>query len=344
VSRDDVLLSIRNLSVKFFTEEGDVCAVNDVSMDMRKGRTLAVVGESGCGKSVTALSILRLIPDPPGKITHGEIIFGKSDLLKAGENRMRAVRGNHIAMIFQEPMTSLNPVYTIGAQIVEVVELHQDLKGANAWAHATEMLRIVGIADPEQRAREYPHQLSGGMRQRVMIAMALSCQPDLLIADEPTTALDVTIQAQILELLRKLQQEHNMAVMLITHDLGVVAENADDVVVMYASKVAETGAVEAIFDDPLHPYTQGLLHSLPRLGEHKERLDVIGGSVPDPLHFPTGCKFHPRCPLGSEDKRCQTEEPDLREVKPHRCVACWYVPGYESQAEYDRYEEKYGKH
>lgn len=344
MTEHDLLLSIHDLSVRFNTDEGEVRAVNNVNMDIYKGRTLAVVGESGCGKSVTALSILGLIPDPPGKITNGEIIYGQNDLLKVGENRMRAIRGNHIAMIFQEPMTSLNPVYTIGQQIVEVVQLHQSLKGAAALAHATEMLRLVGIADPDQRVHEFPHQLSGGMRQRVMIAMALSCQPSLLIADEPTTALDVTIQAQILELLRKLQVENNMAVMLITHDLGVVAENADDVVVMYASKIAETGNVEQIFEEPLHPYTQGLLRSLPRLGEHKDRLDVIGGTVPDPLHFPTGCKFHPRCPVGANDKRCQVQEPELREVKESRCVACWFAPEYETESEHKEYEEKYGKH
>jgi len=338
VKAEDILVSIRNLSVSFATEAGQVRAVNDVSFDIRKGRTLALVGESGCGKSVTALSILRLIPRPPGRITAGQIMFGKADLLDVAENRMRAIRGNHIAMIFQEPMTSLNPVYTVGDQIVEVIQLHQNKKGQAGWDHAVEMLRMVGIADPAQRVREYAHQMSGGMRQRVMIAMALSCWPELLIADEPTTALDVTIQAQILELLRKLQQQKNMAVLLITHDLGVVAENADEVVVMYASRVVEKASVEAIFDEPLHPYTQGLLRSLPRLGRHAERLDAIGGSVPDPLHFPTGCKFHPRCPVGTDDKRCRTNEPELREVRPGRYAACWLAPGYETQSEHRSYE------
>jgi oligopeptide/dipeptide ABC transporter ATP-binding protein len=238
---------------------------------------------------------------------------------------MRAVRGNHIAMIFQEPMTSLNPVYTVGEQIVEAVELHQDKKGSAAWAHAVEMLRLVDIADPEQRAGEYPHQMSGGMRQRIMIAMALSCGPELLIADEPTTALDVTIQAQILELLDDLQKKNNMAILLITHDLGVVAENADDVVVMYASKIVETAAVGPIFENPLHPYTKGLLNSLPRLGARQKKLEVIAGAVPDPLHFPSGCKFHPRCSIGKDDIQCQTEEPILREIQPGRCAACWKV-------------------
>lgn len=329
MTENNNILSIRDLHVTFFTDEGDVNAVGGVSYDIPKGKTLAVVGESGCGKSVTALSILRLIPDPPGKITNGQIIFKGSDVLKASDAKMRAIRGNHITMIFQEPMTSLNPVYTIGQQIVEVIELHQSKKGKDAFGHAVEMLRLVGIADPERRATEYPHQLSGGMRQRVMIAMALSCNPDLLIADEPTTALDVTIQAQILDLLRDLQRKNNMSVLLITHDLGVVAENADDVVVMYASKIVESAPVEHIFADPLHPYTQGLLRSLPRLGEDKERLEVIGGSVPDPLNFPTGCKFHPRCSIGCDKEKCKTDEPQLKEVSTGQKVACWYAKGYQ---------------
>lgn len=331
MSKKDTLLSVRGLTVSFQTEAGEIAAVNDVSFDVGKARTVALVGESGCGKSVTALSILRLIPDPPGKITRGRVWFKRQDLLNAKESRMRAVRGNDIAMIFQEPMTSLNPVYTVGRQIVEVIRLHQNMKETDAWRHAADMLKLVGIADPERRVREYPHQMSGGMRQRVMIAMALSCSPALLIADEPTTALDVTIQAQILELLRRLQQETQMSVLLITHDLGVVAENADDVVVMYASRVAERSDVEAIFEEPLHPYTQGLLRSLPRLGARCERLDVIGGAVPDPQCFPAGCKFHPRCPIGANDRRCQTLEPELRMVRPSRSVACWHAPDYETE-------------
>ncbi|MBN1765948.1 MAG: ABC transporter ATP-binding protein, partial [Sedimentisphaerales bacterium] len=296
MSENNLLLSIKDLKVSFYTDEGEVRAVDGVFFDMRRGKTLALVGESGCGKSVTALSILRLIPDPPGKIVSGEIFFHDKNLLKLSERKMRSIRGNDIAMIFQEPMTSLNPVYTVGDQIVEAVELHQDKKGPAAWERATEMLRLVGIADPAQRVKEYPHQMSGGMRQRVMIAMALSCDPDLLIADEPTTALDVTIQAQILDLIRQLQQRNTMSVLLITHDLAVVAENADDVVVMYASKIMEKTSVNELFDKPIHPYTQGLLRSLPRLDIKKERLEVIPGTVPDPLHFPPGCKFHPRCP------------------------------------------------
>jgi len=331
MTENNTLLSIQDLKVSFFTDEGQVKAVDGVTYDVAAGKTLAVVGESGCGKSVTALAILRLIPDPPGKITRGRIDFKGKNLLDLNEKQMRSIRGNEIAMIFQEPMTSLNPVYTIGDQIVEAIELHQDKKGKAARDHAAEMLRIVGIAEPKQRAREYPHQLSGGMRQRVMIAMALSCDPALLIADEPTTALDVTIQAQILDLLQELQQRNNMSVLLITHDLAVVAENADDVVVMYASRIVEKAKVDAIFDNPLHPYTQGLLRSLPKLDERRDRLEVIPGAVPDPLHFPNGCKFHPRCPIGCNDKRCQTDEPELLEITPDRHAACWHAPGYEER-------------
>ena len=323
------LLSIQHLSTHFFTEQGLVRAVQDVSFDIGSGRTLAVVGESGCGKSVTALSVMRLIPFPPGKIVEGDIQFDGQSLLSLSDGRMRQIRGNEIAMIFQEPMTSLNPVFTVGNQIVEAIVLHRKVNTSQAREQAIEMMRKVGIADPQRRVDEYPHQMSGGMRQRVMIAMALSCSPKLLIADEPTTALDVTIQAQILDLLRQLQRDHQMSIMLITHDLGVVAENADDVVVMYASKVAETASVADLFDNPLHPYTQGLLRSLPRLGAKKHRLEVIGGVVPNPLHFPKGCKFHPRCPMGKDDLRCQQQEPPLKEVMPGRCVACWYAQGYD---------------
>jgi oligopeptide/dipeptide ABC transporter ATP-binding protein len=325
------LLSIQHLSTHFFTEQGLVRAVQDVSFDIRSGRTLAVVGESGCGKSVTALSVMRLIPFPPGKTVEGDILFDGRSLLGLSDRRMRQIRGNEIAMIFQEPMTSLNPVFTVGNQIIEAIVLHRKVSAVQARERAIEMMRKVGIADPHRRVDEYPHQMSGGMRQRVMIAMALSCSPKLLIADEPTTALDVTIQAQILDLLRQLQHDHQMSIMLITHDLGVVAENADDVVVMYASKVVETASVSVLFEKPLHPYTQGLLRSLPRLGAKKHRLDVIGGLVPNPLHFPQGCKFHPRCPLGRNDSRCQSQEPSLREVLPGRCVACWKAEGYQDK-------------
>ncbi|MCF7958919.1 MAG: ABC transporter ATP-binding protein [Phycisphaerae bacterium] len=326
MAEKNILLSIRDLKVSFFTEEGEVRAVNGVSYDTYPGKTLAVVGESGCGKSVTALSIMRLLSEPPARIIDGEILFRSQNLLTFSKKRMRTIRGNEIAMIFQEPMTSLNPVYTVGQQVVETIKLHhEDKQGSLAWSHAEEMLRLVGIADPELRLHDYPHQLSGGMRQRIMIAMALSCNPAVLIADEPTTALDVTIQAQILDLIRQLQRRSKMSVILITHDLGVVAENADDVVVMYASKVMEKADVHTLFDKPLHPYTQGLLRSLPRLGTKRDRLEVIPGIVPDPLHFPDGCKFHPRCPYcrDNDDKKCRSVEPLLEKVTRDHSVACW---------------------
>jgi len=341
---NSTLLSVENVSTHFFTEEGVAKAVQDVTFSIKKGKTFALVGESGCGKSVTALSIMRLVPTPPGKIISGEIVFGKRDLLQLSEKRMRAIRGNKIAMIFQEPMTSLNPVYTVGNQIAETIRLHQRKNTSQAWAEAVEMLRKAGIADPQQRVHEYPHQMSGGMRQRVMIAMAVSCEPALLIADEPTTALDVTIQAQILDLLDELQKQNGMSILLITHDLGVVAERADDVAVMYASRIVEVADSQKLFTEPLHPYTQGLLKSLPRLGFSAKRLLTIPGIVPEPLHFPSGCKFHPRCPIGCDDGRCKTVEPKLREVQSGRCVACWYAPGFESKEEYKEYESKYGKH
>jgi oligopeptide/dipeptide ABC transporter ATP-binding protein len=341
---NNTLLSVKNVSTHFSTEEGVAKAVQGVTFSIKKGSTFALVGESGCGKSVTALSIMRLVPSPPGKIVAGEILFGNRNLLELSERRMRAIRGNKIAMIFQEPMTSLNPVFTVGNQIVEAIQLHQRKSTSQAWSDAVEMLRKVGIPDPQQRIHEYPHQMSGGMRQRVMIAMAISCKPALLIADEPTTALDVTIQAQILDLLDELREQSGMSILLITHNLGVVAERADDVAVMYASRIAEAADSQKLFEEPLHPYTQGLLKSLPRLGHSAKRLLTIPGTVPDPLHFPPGCKFHPRCPIGCDDKRCQTVEPQLRQVQPGRCVACWYAKGYETGEEYKEYESKYGKH
>ena len=327
------LLSVENISTHFFTEDGVAQAVQDVSFSIKNGKTFALVGESGCGKSVTALSIMRLIAGPQGKIVSGKIVFDGKNLLELKEKQMRNIRGNKIAMIFQEPMTSLNPVYTVGNQIVEAIRLHQKKPMERAWADTVEMLHKVGIPDPDRRVSEYPHQMSGGMRQRVMIAMAVSCQPKLLIADEPTTALDVTIQAQILDLLDKLQEQNGMSILLITHDLGVVAERADDVAVMYASRIVEVAESKVLFEGPLHPYTQGLLRSLPRLGISAKRLQTIAGTVPDPLHFPTGCKFHPRCPIGNSDKRCQSIEPGLRQVCDGRCVACWYAPGYETEQE-----------
>jgi oligopeptide/dipeptide ABC transporter ATP-binding protein len=320
-TQNNILLSIKNLSVGFYTDEGEIVAVNDVSYDIERGKTLAVVGESGCGKSVTAMTAMKLIPSPPGRILGGSIKFKGVEITTAGEKQMRKLRGNEIAMIFQEPMTSLNPVYTIGEQIAEAIELHQNLKGDQAWTKAVEMLDKVGIAEPAKRAWDYPHQMSGGMRQRVMIAMAISCEPALLIADEPTTALDVTIQAQILELLRELQEHNNMSILLITHDLGVVAENAHDVVVMYASKIVEKADVNSLFTKPMHPYTMGLLRSLPKLDEESTRLQTIPGTVPNPANFPAGCKFHPRCPHCMDI--CRSQEPQLIEIEPGRHTACW---------------------
>jgi oligopeptide transport system ATP-binding protein len=317
------LLTVRELRTWFDSDQGPVKAVDGVSWSVRRGETLALVGESGCGKSVTALSIMRLIPTPPGRYASGQILLEGRDLLTLPEPEMRRVRGNRIAMIFQEPMTSLNPVFSIGNQIVEAIELHQDLEGRAAVEHALAMLQKVGISEPAQRLREYPHQISGGMRQRVMIAMALSCNPDLLIADEPTTALDVTIQAQILALLQQLQADTHMAILLITHDLGVVAEVADRVAVMYAGKIVEMADVDELFAHPLHPYTQGLLRCVPKLTHAKDRLEVIAGNVPNPLRFPAGCKFHPRCPLGHDDPHCQQVEPSLEELRPAHWVACW---------------------
>jgi len=405
MNQDEILLSIRGLSVSFFTEAcrdeplarrgGVMPAVQDVGFSIKKGRTFALVGESGCGKTTVALSILRLLARPKvnpatnrganrlapkfiwalmgrsrkagaavehlnsgtgenaklpspvqllnfsNLLVSGEIVFEGQNLLSLSEKQMRRIRGGKIAMIFQEPMTSLNPVYRVGDQIVEAIKRNRRLTQMHAekrnigvylrssavshyWTDAVEMLRKVGIADPEQRVRQYPHQMSGGMQQRVMIAMAASCQPKLLIADEPTTALDVTTQAQILDLLDQLQQA-GMSILLITHDLGIVAERADDVAVMYASRIVEMAPKGQLFKEPYHPYTQGLLQSLPRLGVSTKRLQTIPGTVPEPLHFPTGCKFHPRCRIGSNDTRCQTVEPELREVQPQRQVACWYA-------------------
>jgi len=315
------LVDIIDLKTYFHTEDGVVRAIDGISFHINKGETLGVVGESGCGKSVTSLSIMRLIPDPPGKIVEGQILFEGEDLLKKSEAAMRKIRGNDISMIFQEPMTSLNPVYTVGSQISEAIELHQGLDRKAALEKAVEMLRLVGIPLPERRIREYPHQMSGGMRQRVMIAMALSCNPKLLIADEPTTALDVTIQAQILELMKGLKEELNTSIMLITHDLGVIAEMAERVVVMYSGKIVEEADVVSLFRQPLHPYTEGLLNSIPRIDAKKERLHVIEGTVPNPLNMPSGCRFHPRCPYVEDI--CRAQEPELIQVDVGRYVSCW---------------------
>ena len=335
MSQDHTLLAVRNLRTYFDSEDGVVRAVDGVSFAIAPGQTFALVGESGCGKSVTAYSIIGLVEKPAGRIAGGEVLFEGQDLLGLSERRMQRVRGGRISMIFQEPMTSLNPVFTCGSQIVEAIRLHQDLSAAGARGLAVEMLAKVGIPAPEQRFTEYPHQLSGGMRQRVMIAMALSCQPQLLIADEPTTALDVTIQAQILDLMKDVQAHTGLSILLITHDLAVVAETADAVGVMYASKLVELTDVQRLFAEPLHPYTHGLFRSLPRLGERKQRLDTIPGNVPNPLHFPTGCKFHPRCPLGRDLKHCRDREPPLREVRPGHWAACWRCPDYAAAPETD---------
>ncbi|MHC4960249.1 MAG: ABC transporter ATP-binding protein [Planctomycetota bacterium] len=317
------LLDIRGLQTFFHTDEGVVKSVNDVSYDAFPGETVGVVGESGCGKSVTALSVMRLIPIPPGEIAGGQILFDGEDLVGATEKRMRQIRGGKIGMIFQEPMTSLNPVFTVGNQIEEAVRLHLKLSPKDSRLRAIEMLDKVGIPSPEARVDEYPHQLSGGMRQRVMIAMALSCNPKLLIADEPTTALDVTIQAQILDLIRDLQAEMGMGVLMITHDLGVIAEMAHRVVVMYASKIVEKAGAAELYHHPRHPYTRGLFHSIPAVEGGHDRLPTIEGTVPNPLEFPSGCKFNNRCPFVQQ--HCIDQEPPLREVDPGHEAACWLL-------------------
>jgi oligopeptide/dipeptide ABC transporter ATP-binding protein len=320
-SANGPLLRVENLVTSFKTERGAVRAVDDISFSIAKGQTVGLVGESGCGKSVTSLSILRLIQTPPGFIEGGKVVFGGQNLLELPESGMRAIRGNRISMIFQEPMTSLNPVFTIGDQIGEVFRIHQKASKAQAREKAIEMLRLVKIPAPEKRVDEYPHQLSGGMRQRVMIAMALGCRPELLIADEPTTALDVTIQAQILDLMGGLQKELNMAILLITHDLGVVAQVCKYVVVMYAGRIAEEGPVERIFKAPKHPYTVGLLHSIPKLGRKTEYLPTIEGAVPRPGHLPKGCRFQDRCP--NVIAKCRELEPPLKTVGEGQKAACW---------------------
>jgi len=315
------LLSVRDLRTWFHTDQGVVRAVDGVSFDVRPGEMLGIVGESGCGKTVTSLSVLGLLPQPPAKIEDGSSIrFGDEELVGAGDRRLRALRGNDIAMIFQEPMSSLNPVYSVGNQIAEALRLHRRMDRKAARAESIRLLAEVGIPEPERRVDEYPHQLSGGMRQRVMIAMALSCEPKLLIADEPTTALDVTIQAQILELLASLRERHEMAVLLITHDLGVVAEVCDRVLVMYAGQVVESGSVHEIFADPQHPYTRGLLDSLPSVDDPGQRLNSIPGTVPNPLHWPAGCRFRARCPEAGG--RCDDAQA-LVELGQDRASRCW---------------------
>ena len=329
------LLQVKDLRTYFKTDNGTARSVDGVSFSIEKGEVLGIVGESGCGKSVTSLSIMRLIPQPPGEIMEGSSIrFRDEEIITASEKRMREIRGNDIAMIFQEPMTSLNPVFPIGEQIAEALRLHRKLDKSAARKTAIDMLRLVGIPDSEERVDHYPHQLSGGQRQRVMIAIALSCEPDLLIADEPTTALDVTIQAQILELLAELRNRLGMAIMLITHDLGVVAEVCDRVVVMYAGEVVEEGPVEEIFHNPRHPYTQGLMQAIPRLGERVDRLAVIPGMVPSATNWPIGCRFHARCPYGFDV--CVNQHPDLFVINAVHTSRCWLEQYPERRAEIDR--------
>ncbi|GIW45183.1 MAG: ABC transporter ATP-binding protein [Candidatus Binatia bacterium] len=313
------LLEVHDLRVSFFTSRGEVRAVDGISFSIDEGETFGLVGESGCGKTVTALSILRLL-DRHGRIGNGEIVFAGRDLLRLSEDEMRAVRGDQIAMIFQEPMTALNPVFTVGFQIGEVLEIHRGASRKEARAKAIELLRLVDIPEPERRVDQYPHQLSGGMRQRVMIAMALACRPRLLIADEPTTALDVTIQAQILDLLGHLQEQFGMAVLFVTHDLGIVAERARRVAVMYAGRIVEQAPTEELFRRPLHPYTRGLLRSIPRLGARGRRLEAIPGTVPNPLAMPSGCRFRDRCAYAVA--RCSETDPLLAAVNESHRVAC----------------------
>jgi oligopeptide transport system ATP-binding protein len=318
----DPLLQVRDLKTYFFTDDGVVKAVDGVSYDVQEGETLGLVGESGCGKSVSALSLLRLIPNPPGRIVGGEVIFQGEDLLKLSEDELRHVRGNKIAMVFQEPMTSLNPVLTIGRQLTEALELHLKMDGESARRRAVQLLDMVGIPEAESRINDYPHQFSGGMRQRVMIAMALSCNPKLVLADEPTTALDVTIQAQVLEILARLSRELGTAVVIITHNLGVVARYADRVNVMYAGKIVETASAKTVYAHPRHPYTVGLLKSVPRLDQaRKMKLEVIEGSPPDLVNMPPGCPFFARCTFRVD--RCKEEMPPLMQVEDKHFAACW---------------------
>ena len=316
------VISVAGLKTYFFTRQGIVKAVDDVSFAVKRGETLAIVGESGCGKSITALSLMRLIPDPPGRIVAGAITLDGKDLMALDEDAMRGIRGKDVSMIFQEPMTSLNPVMTIGRQIGEVLKLHQKLSHAEIETRVVDLLNLVRIPEARQRLDEYPHQLSGGMRQRIMIAMALACQPKLIIADEPTTALDVTVQAQILELLKELTRETGAALILITHDLGVVARYADRVNVMYAGRIVESATADEIYAAPRHPYTIGLLRSVPRLDQPiSEKLLPIEGQPPNPLDLPSGCAFHPRCPYAID--KCRVEAPPLTRGADGRAVACW---------------------
>jgi oligopeptide/dipeptide ABC transporter ATP-binding protein len=323
MEKNEILVDVKDLQTYFFTDDGVVKAVDGISFTIRCGEVVALVGESGCGKSVASLSIMRLI-DKPGKIIGGELLFKGEDLLKKTEEEMRKIRGSEIAMIFQEPMTSLNPVYTIGNQISEAITLHQKIHATEAKRRTIEMLYLVGIPEPERRFSQYPHEMSGGMRQRVMIAMALSSNPDLLISDEATTALDVTIQAQILDLMRGLQKKLGMAIFIITHNLAVVAEMADTINIAYAGKIVESASAREIFKSPRHPYTYGLLQSIPKFTEKKtnEPLPAIEGMVPSPYHMPKGCRFNPRCPFATE--KCREEEPEIIELTPGHLVRCFH--------------------
>jgi len=319
--KTETIVSVEDLKTYFYTEDGVVPAIDGVSFEIRKGETLAIVGESGSGKSVTSLSIMGLIPSPPGRIEAGDIHFHNESLLDKTEKEMRQIRGNQISMIFQEPMTSLNPVYKIGDQIMESIILHQKLTKNEAKNEVVRLLNLVGIPEPERRINQYPHELSGGMRQRVMIAIALACNPEVLIADEPTTALDVTIQNQILALMKKLKNETNMSIMLITHDLGVVAEMADRVVVMYSGQVVEQGDIFTIFENPKHPYTEGLLRSMPSVEKRSGKLYAIDGVVPNPLNLPKGCRFAPRCEYATD--LCREEMPEIQSLSDDEVVRCW---------------------
>ena len=325
MQQSEAILEIKDLCVQFNTVEGTVLAINHLNYTLHKGEKLGIVGESGSGKSVSSLGIMHLIPDPPGKITGGQILYKGKDLVKFSEKEMQQIRGNEISMIFQEPMTSLNPIQKCGSQIAESLRLHRGMDKKSAMQEAIRMMELVGIANPEARAHEYPHQMSGGMRQRVMIAMALVCQPQILIADEPTTALDVTIQAQILDLIRELNEKLNTSVLFITHDLGVVSELCETVIVMYDGQVVEKAPVRDIFEDPRHPYTKGLLAAIPRITKDRPPLETIEGSVPNPTEYIPGCSFWPRCPYATDI--CRAKEPPETMISEERAVKCWqYAP------------------
>jgi oligopeptide/dipeptide ABC transporter ATP-binding protein len=322
LNMNEILLSVKGLRIQFKNEDGPAEVVSGVDLKVHKGETIGIVGESGCGKSVTSLAIMGLIPSPPGKVVDGEVWFNGKNLLLENSSSLRKIRGNDISMIFQEPMSSLDPAFSIGSQIDEAIRFHKKTTQSEIKKRSIELLRIVGIPNPEQRYKEYPHQLSGGMRQRVMIAIALACNPKLIIADEPTTALDVTVQAQILNLMKEIREKINTSIMLITHDMGVVAEMCDRVVVMYAGEVVEEASTEDLFDQTAHPYTEGLLKSIPNIYGPKSRLHSIDGSVPNPTNMPIGCRFHPRCPYATD--KCRQIEPVLVEIERGHLVKCWH--------------------